>query len=210
MDFGSILGSVSNIMSLGSFAVNLFANNRKRQLYQQQQGYYEWEAEINRKIGQLNAQAAEYAGNQAVSAIASQTKKILGKQLVEFSNRGVELEGSPLFVMGETETMGSREAQNAYFNAQVEKLNYQFRAEAAARGAQNRADEAKYGSYASMIDSMKGMKDGFQLMNSMFRSSTLNTNITGSSNSTIKGPADTGAGSNSPINSIILSKMRIK
>ena len=106
--------------------------------------------------------------------------------------------------------MGSREAQNAYFNAQVEKLNYQYRAKAAAMGAQNRADEAKYGSYASMIDSIKGMKDGFQLMNSMFRSSTLNTGITGSSNSTIHNPADTGTGSNSPINSIILSRMRIK
>ena len=163
-----IFGSIGTIMSLGSFAINLFANNRKRQLYQQQQGYYEWEAEINRRIGQLNAQAAEYSGKQAVSAIAAQTKKILGKQLVEFSNRGIELEGSPSFVMGETETMGSREAQNAYFNAQVEKLNYQYRAKAAAMGAQNRADEAKYGSYASMIDSIKGMKDGFQLMNSMF------------------------------------------
>ena len=109
-----ILGSIGNIMSLGSFAINLFANNRKRQLYQQQQGYYEWEAEINRRIGQLNAQAAEYSGKQAVSAIAAQTKKILGKQLVEFSNRGIELEGSPSFVMGETETMGSREAQNNF------------------------------------------------------------------------------------------------
>ncbi|MBR1735197.1 MAG: hypothetical protein IJ730_07155 [Alphaproteobacteria bacterium] len=210
MDFSSVLGSISNVMSLGSFAVNLFTNNRKRQLQREQQGYYEWEAEINRRIGQLNAQAAEYSGDQAVSAIAAQTKKILSKQFVEFSNRGIELEGSPALVLGETETMGSREAQNAYFNAQVEKINYLYKAEAASRSAQNRADEARYGSYASMIDSLKGVKDGFQLMNSMFKSSTLNTSVTGSSNSTIRSVADASTGSNSPINSIIMNRMRIR
>lgn len=210
MNFGDIFGTFNSLMSLGSFAVNLFANNRKRQIYRQQQGFYEWEAGINQRIGQLNAQAAEFSGNQAVEAITAQTKKILGKQIIEFSNRGITLEGSPMFVMGETVTMGAREAQNAYFNAQVDKINYLYRAESAARSAQNRADEAKYGSYASMLDSIKSIKDGFQLMNSMFKSSPLNDKVTGSSNSTIRTPAPVAVDTNSPLNSIILSRMRIK
>lgn len=204
MNFFSILGSLGNLMSLGSLAANLFANDRRRSIYRKQSGYYEWEAQLNRDIGALNAQAAQYSGEQAVSAIAAQTKKILSRQLVEFSNRGIELDGSPMFVMGEAETMGSRAAQNAYFNAQVEKLNYLYKAEAAVRAAKNKAEESQYSSYSSMIDGIKGMKQGLDLAKSVLRNSAQDTDSSTPSDSPL------GSLGRNPIDSIIMSRMKLK
>lgn len=180
---------LSTILSLGSFGLNLFGNISSRNAYRQQENSYLQQAELNKRIGQFNAEVAERTGTETMYAIVEQTKKLMGKQIVEFGNRGIDLDGSPMLVLGETATMGSAMAQSAYFNAQVQKVNYQLGASNAVNAALNGAEQARYGALSSMMNTVMGMKQGFDLMKSMAKSSTIN-NISRSqgmntSNSTI-------------------------
>ncbi len=192
---------LGDIFSLGSFGLNLFAHKKSREAYRKQENSYNQQAELNKQIGAFNAEVAERTGDETVYAIVQQTKKLLGKQIVEFSNRGIELEGSPMLVLGETLTMGKAEAQSAYFNAQVNKINYQFGAMGATATARNAAEQAKYGAMSSMVNMMNSVKDGYNLMKSMFKSSSLNFPTSTS---------PTSMSSNSTIDSLLLSRLRIK
>lgn len=191
---------LGDIFSLGSFGLDLFSHAKSRKAYRKQENSYNQQAELNRQIGAFNAEVAERTGEETVYAIVQETKKLLGKQIVEFSNRGIELEGSPMLVLGETATMGKAEAQNAYFNAQVNKINYQFGALGATATARNAAEQAKYGAMSSMVNMMNSVKDGYNLMRSMFKSSTLNSSDLSSS----------VRSSNSTIDSLLLSRLGIK
>ncbi len=176
---------LSDILSLGSFGLTLFSNISQRNEYRRQENSYLQQAELNKRIGQLNAEVAERTGTETMYAIVNQTKKMLGSNIVAWSNRGVELDGSPMLVLGEIATMGQAEAQNAYFNAQVQKINYQLNANQAVSSAMNSAEQAKYGAFSSMIQSAMTVKRGLDLAKSMMASSNLNSMNVNSSNSTI-------------------------
>lgn len=165
---------ISSILSLGSFGLNLFGNISSRNAYRRQENSYVQQAELNQRIGQFNAEIAERAGSESMYAILENTKRLMGKQIVEFGNRGIDLEGSPMLVIGETATMGAAEAQSAYFNAQVQKVNYKLGAQNAVNTALNGAENAKYGAMSSMLNTARGVMQGLNLMNSMMKSSTLN------------------------------------
>ena len=144
MDFGSIA-------AIGSFAVGLFGAARSRNAANRQSDYYDREAALNRRIGAFNAEIAERIGAESVRGIAQQTKRILGAQKNEFARRGIAMEGSPMFVMGETITMGSKTAQEAYFNAQVNKVNAYHSAYRASAADMARAEDARMSAMTSNI-----------------------------------------------------------
>ncbi len=141
-------GAVSGLISVG---LGLFGSSSSSKASKRQAAIYEEQARLNRQIGAFNAQISEASGIEAVNAIAKQTKRTLGEQKVAFSNRGISLEGSPMFVLGDTLTMGSEKAQEAYFNSQVQKINYQYAALGATATATARAEEAKYAGLQSTI-----------------------------------------------------------
>lgn len=165
----------TDIVGLGSIALNLFSTNRKRSIYRSQQNDYEMQAEINRRIGAFNAQVAEMTGTQNAYIAAEQTRRLLGEQINTLTAKGITLSGSPLFVLGDTKTMGERRVQEAYFNAHVAKTNYEYAALSATQAARSRAEEAKYGQYGAMLDTVKGVYNGANLLKSMFKSSPLNS-----------------------------------
>ena len=199
------LGFLSTLFNIGSFAMNMFANQRKGALSRDQSSFYEWEAALNERIGDLNAKATEFTGEQAISAIAAQTKAIMSKQIVEFSNRGIELDGSPMLIIGDTYTMGSKHAQNISFNSQVQKANYMLQANVAVNAAKAKAEEAKFAAYGSMVDSVKGVMSGFNLLNSAMKlSSPLNRGVGGTQNFFANTPQS------SPFKADIMSRMKLK
>ncbi len=189
---------LSSIFSLGSIGLNLFANVSSRNASKASENSYLQQAEINRQIGALNSEAANRAGTESMYAIIAQTKKMLGSQIVEFSNRGIDLEGSPMLVLGETATMGQAHAQQALFNARVNAINYELGAQSSVSNAMHQAETAKYNAASSMMNTVTGVADGYKLMKSMFSSSTLNNNI-----------ASPATSSNSTIQSLLLSRLKV-
>jgi hypothetical protein len=132
------------VLGLGSFGLGLFGLSQSRKAYKRQEQHYNQQEEMNRQIGAFNAQVAERVGAENAAAIAMQTKRTLGEQRVEFARRGVSMEGSPMFVMGETMTMGAKQVQQAYFDGQVNKINAQFNAYTASSHDMARADNARF------------------------------------------------------------------
>lgn len=190
---------LSSIFSIGSLGLNLFANVSSRNASKASENSYLQQAEINRQIGALNAEAANRAGTESMYSIIAQTKKMLGSQIVAFSNRGIDLEGSPMMVLGETATMGQAHAQQALFNARVNAINYELGAQSAIGNAMHYAETSKYNAATSMMNTVTGVADGYKMMKSMFSSSTLNNNV-----------APTAAtSSNSTIQSLLLSRLRV-
>jgi hypothetical protein len=159
MDLGSI-------MNLGNFALSLFGAFRSRNASNRQATIYEEQAALNRRIGQFNAEIAEKAGIESVQAVAQQTKRLLGAQMVAFSHRGISLEGSPMFVLGDTLTMGSKQAQEAYFNAEVSKTNYLYGAQSAVAQASSAAESARFKAMSSSLDIFKSFLQGAQMLKS--------------------------------------------
>ena len=189
---------LSSIFSLGRIGLSLFANVSSRNASKASENSYLQQAEINRQIGALNSEAANRAGTESMYAIIAQTKKMLGSQIVEFSNRGIDLEGSPMMVLGETATMGQAHAQQALFNARVNAINYELGAQSSVSNAMHHAETAKYNAASSMMNAVTGVADGYKLMKSMFSSSTLNNNI-----------ASQATSSNSTIQSLLLSRLKV-
>lgn len=185
--------NLDSIFSLGSFGLNLFSNAINVRNYRKQENYYLRQAEINRRLGAFNAEVAERTGTESMYAIAQQTKKLLGSRIAEMSNRGITLEGSPMFVLGEIETMGRAEAQNAYFNSQVSKINAIFSAEGATNNMINAGEQAHSNMFSSIINTALSVKRGYDLAKSRFNS-PLNqaTQNTGNTNSSTLGAIHEG------------------
>lgn len=112
---------LGDIFSLGSFGLNLFAHEKTRKAYREQENSYNQQAELNKQIGAFNAEVAERTGDETVYAIVQQTKKLLGKQIVEFSNRGIELEGSPMLCTGRDTDHGQGEGSECLFQCSSEQ-----------------------------------------------------------------------------------------
>lgn len=146
---------LSSILGLGSIGLGLFGSFSSINASNRQATIYDEQAELNRQIGAFNAQMSELSGIDAVHAIAKQTKRMLGDQKSAFSSRGITLEGSPMFVLGDTLSMGTEKSQEAYFNAQVQKVNYQYAALGATATATSKAEEAKYTGLQSTITAAK-------------------------------------------------------
>lgn len=146
---------LSSILSLGGFGLGLFGSFKSAQISRKQASIYEEQAELNRQIGSFNAAVSELSGIKAVEGMAQQTKRMIGEQKVAFSNRGITLEGSPMLVLGDTLTMGAEKAQEEYFNAQVQKINYQYAAIGATATATSHAEEARYKGLSSTITAAK-------------------------------------------------------
>jgi len=157
---------LGTIMQLGNFAMGLFGSFSARNTYNRQAAHYEREAALNSQIGAFNAEVAERTGSESVAAIAHQTKKILGAQRNEFARRGISMEGSPMFVMGETITMGSKQAQEAYFNAQVRKTNALYASYGATATASANAERAHGGAMQENFNIFKQFKQGAQNLRS--------------------------------------------
>jgi len=104
----------------------------------------EWQAEssrsqasLNRKLGEFNASIAMRVGAGRARSTALMTRALIAEQRVTFASRGITSEGSPMLVMGETYSMGSRKVQEEWFNANVHAFQAHNAADAAV--AQNLA-----------------------------------------------------------------------
>lgn len=159
-------------LGIGSFGLSLFGSISARNAARRQEVSYNEQAALNRKIGQFNAMIAERTGQIRMQAAIEMTKKTLASQIVEFSNRGVSLEGSPMLVLGETQTMGEAHAQEEYFNSQVNKINALYGAWTASKTAENNAENARYSALTSMVNTAKSVKQGIDLAKSMMNNSS--------------------------------------
>jgi hypothetical protein len=156
----------SSIASLGNFALNLFGLFNSKNESDRQATLYEQQAALNRQIGAFNAEVAQRSGVEAVNAVALQTKRLVGEQLLSFANRGISMEGSPMYVIGDTITMGSKRAQEEYFNSEVKRINYLFAAQGASATASAAAESASYHSLSKSVDIFKTFLEGAKLMKS--------------------------------------------
>lgn len=157
---------VSLALGLFSLGVNLWGSNKARAAAEQQSADYQIQAEINRQIGAFNAQVAEITGEDAVSAIADETSKLIGKQKVAFARHGIEMVGTPYFVLGETYRMGLKKAQQAYFNAQVQKINAQHTAATAVAASKASASNYSYQALSHTLNLFQNFMDGVQMVQS--------------------------------------------
>lgn len=158
---------LNDIVNLGAIGTNLYANAKTKSVSKQQQVAYYREAELNRRIGSLNSEAAERTGLLAVQGIQEQTKRLMSSQVNTFRSRGIDLEGSPMLVLGETVTMGEKQAQEAMFNAMVKEYNYQLSAETAAQHAMNKAETAQMTAMKSNLNMINGVFKGLNAIDSM-------------------------------------------
>jgi hypothetical protein len=158
---------LSEALGLASVGLSLFGAMSAADASDRQAEEWEEQKAVNRAIGAFNMQVAQRQGTMAVNAVIQQTKQIVGKQLVSFANRGITMEGSPLYVIGNTITMGSQKAQEEDFNAQVRKKNYEFQMESGVANANAMAENARYRSLSSTMDIFKGFIEGARLIKSM-------------------------------------------
>lgn len=124
-------------------ATSLYGAVTSRNAYNKQADVYEEQARLNREIGSFNAQVAVRTGNEAATNIFKQTQRLVGDQMAAYTKRNVALEGSSLFVIGDTIAMGSDQAQEAYFNAEVSRVNALYGANQAAMNAKAHAESAR-------------------------------------------------------------------
>lgn len=157
---------LSSILSLGSVGLGLFTSFCERNLYRKRESDFEYQAALNRQLGQFNAEILQEAGDEAVKGIAAQANTVISKQKTMFAARGIKFEGSPMMVMGETATMGSKQSQKAYFNTQIQKVNYQYKSLMAQKKVEARVEEAKYGALASTIKTFKQIMNVNKMENS--------------------------------------------
>jgi hypothetical protein len=148
MDFGALVG-------LSQIGLGLFGAFKARQQSQQQQSFYNEQASINRALGAFNAEVALRTGEETVEGIALMTRKLLGQQRAAFAGRGISLEGSPMMLLGETITMGSKQAQQAYFNSEVQAVNARYNAITSVSKNENAADFAKFNALTNTINMAK-------------------------------------------------------
>ena len=134
-----MLGELVSIASLG---LSIFGARRKDNELRKQQADYERQAEMNRQIGAFNAAIALTSGYDAVSAIAQETRMMVSEQRAIFATRGIESEGSPMMVMGETVAMGMQKAQEAFFNAKIQAYNAVLNANDSVSKASNAQEQA--------------------------------------------------------------------
>jgi len=148
MDFG-VLG---NLASVGIGLFGAFGSVSKSR---DQQSFYEEQSALNRQIGAFNAEVAMRTGIESVDAIAQMTRRLVGQQRASFAGRGISMDGSPMMILGETITMGSKKAQEAYFNAEVQATNARYNMLSAVSKADNLASQASYRSLSNTIDMAK-------------------------------------------------------
>lgn len=156
-----MFGIIGAIGAIGGIASSIIGHRQasrafdaQQRQYEDQERHYQEQMELNRKIGAFNADIAERSGMESMFSILTQTKQVLGKQVSEMRGRGVELDGSPMLVLGDTITMGTAEAQSAYFNAQVQKENYKLGAQNAVNQAASAAQSAHFGATSARYNSM--------------------------------------------------------
>jgi len=81
-----------------------------------------------------------------------------------------------MFIVGDTLTMGSKKAQEAYFNAQIQKTNYQYAAagasSTAAANAENAAFKAKSETFNIFSRILNGAQTVPQMIGNIFDSKT--------------------------------------
>lgn len=147
--------------------ISLYGQYEASKAASQQAADYQVQAEINRQIGLFNAEVAEMTGQAAVSAIAEQTKKIMGQQRVAFARSGVEMVGDPNFVLGNTYYMGQQKAQEAYFNAQVQKINALHNSQNAVSANKSASSQATYQALSNTISIFDTITDTVKSISSL-------------------------------------------
>lgn len=172
--FGGALGFLN-------IAAGVFGSVRGIEVSREQEGYYMRQAEINRQIGQFNYEVSMRQGKESVDAIATATRRLLGEQRASFAGRGIDLEGSPMMILGETLTMGSKQAQEAYFNAEVQATNALYNMNSEVMKSENAASQAKYEGLSNTVNLAKqlvGVKTNIDIYNaSVGKSSAAESNI---------------------------------
>jgi hypothetical protein len=120
----------------------------------EQRSFYQEQTSINRAIGNFNEEVARRAGLEAVDGIALMTRRMIGKQRAAFAGSGVSGD-SPMMIVGETITMGSKQAQEAYFNSEVEAVNIRYKTYSAVSQSENAASSAKHQALQNTIGMAK-------------------------------------------------------
>lgn len=157
---GAALGAAGLIMGHNEYKHTREAANRQKQEYERQ-------LSINRQIAKFNNRALDFTSNIQVGKIQGETERVLKSEIATFRSRGVSLEGSPMFVLGETANMGAAKIQELLFNTEVKKKNMELSAEvnaaaarAGAESANIMASEARIGMISNAMKSMKGIIGG--------------------------------------------------
>ncbi len=141
-----------DFLGLASVGLGLYGAFRGRQLSGRQEAHYQEQAELNRRIGAFNAEIAIRNGKEQAQGIAEMTRKLLGTQRALFAGRGLKMEGSPMMVLGETFTMGVKQAQEAIFNSEVEAENARYNSVSTVSRAQNMAAQSGFAKLSSTIN----------------------------------------------------------
>jgi hypothetical protein len=145
MDFSTLVG-------LGQVGLGLFGAFKGRQQSQDQESFYDIQTTINKGIGTFNAEVSLRTGTESVNGIALMTRKLLGEQRATFAGRGISLEGSPMILLGETVNMGKKQAQEAYFNSEVQAINARANTLGAVSRSENLANAAKFNTLTNTIN----------------------------------------------------------
>lgn len=153
----------ADILAMGEWGLSLFSRNKARKQYKSQESAFRDQAALNMHIGAFNAAVAEHAGEEEASAILDETLKMYSSQRVRFAQMGIEMSGSPMFVMGETLSMGARKYQEAKFNANVNKINSRFSAVAATASAKANAENARWGARGENVNIFRDLLQGAKM-----------------------------------------------
>ncbi|NCB00834.1 MAG: hypothetical protein EOM67_01535 [Spirochaetia bacterium] len=157
----------ADILSMGEWGLSLFSRNKARKQYKSQESAFKEQAALNMHIGAFNAAVAEHAGEEESTAIFNETKRIYGEQRVKFAQMGIEMSGSPMFVMGETLSMGMKKYQESKFNTNVNMMNTRYAAIAATSTAKANAESARWGARGENVNIFKDVLQGVKMLSSM-------------------------------------------
>lgn len=154
-----------DIFALGEVGLSVFSRNKARQGYKEQEASYSEQAALNQNIGAFNARVAEIVGRETCSAINTETRRMIGEQRARFAQMGISMSGSPMFVMGDTLTMGNKKVQEAQFHTEVDKTNHFYAALSATATAKANANQAKWGARSENVNIIRDVMQGMKMMN---------------------------------------------
>lgn len=162
------MGLMSLITAGAGAVMGFIGNNNKRKAAQEQERNYREQQRAALEVGDFNAAGIRITGTiQAKEQLRAidVTKK---KAINTFRARGISLEGSPMFVLGDIDLMGDRQVQETLFNTAVNRYNAIFNAEASAHNLYAAAEQAHYQANAARLAMIQqGLQLGMGMMNGM-------------------------------------------
>jgi hypothetical protein len=112
-------------LGLLGFGTGIFARSAQRQTYDRQAAQITQMQARTAQEMRFNQEIAAKTGIEGVEAILESTNQQVSQALVDFSSRGVGLEGTPMQILGNMQNMGAKKAQQFIFNTKVQAIGQQ-------------------------------------------------------------------------------------